>query len=305
MGEILNDLGYDQASLDACHVRQALAQQDISVCDQLSLRAARLGCQRRYAMYHGEPDRCPIEPLYRGRDPLCVAVALRDPSMCAAEGLPDREGLCRAIILRGERPCRVAHATLIAANRCARAASRWWSSLPPARSPFRIPFGFEPELTICLDQRPPEAGPDANAQDCRPNHSLLQHGLVLSSATHLIVGGRQGLPIGPREPLIELAIPLPPPELELPQEQPIEPDGASLWIDLEGNPISSAGQEVTSGHITIERFGLARGALIQGSFEAELTSPGRPPSQVSGSFRTFLRDVIAADTQDQAADAGS
>lgn len=298
--EVLGDIGYDRASLDACRARQALAQQEIEVCDELTLRAARLGCRRRYAMFHGRPDLCPREPIHDGRDPTCVAVAMRDPTMCQAAVRPDLVGLCRAIVLRGERPCRVAHQTLVAVNRCARAASRWWTALPPSHPPYKLPVGFEPELTLCAEPPSgeidggPEAGADAGADagtaGCRTNDYLVRRGIVLGPDEGLVIGGRKGLPIGPRRPLIELRLPLPEPEVEL----PVSLEDVPLWVDLRGHPIWTDGHEVEGGEVELERFGPERGDIVSGTYEADFVHPDHGPVHLRGTFRTFVRDVVRA-----------
>lgn len=292
--EVLGDVGYQRVTTDACKTRLALASQESSICDQLAVRATRNGCRRRYAMYHGDPDGCPTESRHDGRDPTCVAVAMRDHSMCYAAESDDQIGICRSIILRDERPCRVAHENLVAARRCARTAKRWWNAMPPTSSKRRLPLGFEPTLTICRRGEPSadDGGPDANSGRCRANAGLVQRGIVLLEERTVLVGARKGLPIGPRNPVIELRFP--PSEAELPVELDDSSGDVGIWIDLQAHPLHSTGHEAENVKIDLERFGTARGSIIRGTYEATLTDERGETLSLEGRFETFVRDTIAS-----------
>jgi hypothetical protein len=294
LAEVLGDVGYAAAE-DACRERQALASREIGGCEALAVRAARDGCRRRYAMFHAEPDLCPVEPEHQGRDPLCVAVAMRDHSMCLAVGALDLVGTCRAIILRDARPCRVAHETLVAAERCARAARRWWRVIPPTRPRPRLPVVLDPALSLCLSgdgrlETPPDGGGDAGVSGCLTNPVLLRRGIVVHPDRPVIVGAREGVIVGPRLPVAELRFPIP--HEELPVELDVTGPGVAAWIDLEPAHAGPSGSEADRGTITLERFGIERGAIVSGSLDVEVAARGDAASRVRGTFLTFVRDVV-------------
>lgn len=300
LGELIGDIGYTDAVTDACRTLESLAARSIERCQRLELRAARLGCRRRYAMFHGEPDQCPPEMGVETRDPVCVAVAMRDPSMCQAAITKADIGRCRAIVLRSERPCRVAHSTALAAGRCAADARRWWNAIPPRRPRPALPLVFEPSLTLCPQRRvtapdaspsaPADGGADAGAWPCRDHTALIRRGIVLRPAEGLVIGGREGQLIGPRPPLVELK--LPQPSGELPLTFTVGDPGVEAWVDLDPEAVADESLEIEEGEIEIEQFNPERGAVVAGT--TRLTIPGAPDgvAQVEGRFRSFLRDII-------------
>lgn len=301
VSELMSDIGYHEANGDTCRTLQSLAERAVEGCDELQLRAARLGCRRRYAMYHGEPDLCPETAAHDGREPLCVAVAMRDPSMCYAELDPHRVGVCRAIILRNERPCRVAHQNALAAGRCGRSAKRWWSAVPPTRPRPALPVGFTPSLSLCPTSSEGDAGAGGSIGDggrdsrCEEIAFLVKRGIVLCAREDVVIGGRSGLPIGPRRPLVELRFPPPtldgPGSSSLPLRFDVSMVDVSAWVDLEPELLTTEGRSCDEGHITVERFASKRGAIVSGTFELIAGGAGNEASRIGGSFLTFVRDV--------------
>lgn len=292
VSEVLSDVGYQGAASDACMAVQALADRSPELCDRLQVRATREGCLRRYAMFNGEPDRCPDEIEHAGREPLCVAVAMRDPSMCAAELDPARVGLCRAIVLRNERPCRVAHTTLPEVQRCAREAGRWWGAVPPSRPRQSLPNDFTPSFTFC--EGPSPAGDaDAAAPRCADVAALVARGVVLRPERGLVIGARSGPLLGPRAPAVELRTPLPPEGGELPSTTELASDGATAWIDLEPWVLGSEGEACLEGSVTLERFEPRRGSILAGTYELGACGEAGDARRFHGAFRAFVRDVMA------------
>lgn len=303
VSELMSDIGYYKATDDTCRTLQSLADRTVDVCDELQLRAARQGCKRRYAMYHGEPDLCPNTAAHGGREPLCVAVAMRDPSMCYAELDTQRVGVCRAIILRNERPCRVAYQNATAASRCGRAAKRWWSVVPPTRPRPALPVGFTPSLSLCPTSSTGDAGANANTDDggrgesCEELAYLVKRGIVLRPQEAVVVGGRSRPPIGPRRSVLELRFPRPRLEGEGSSSLPLRFDltmvNVSAWIDVDADLLTEEGSSCDMGHIEIDRFAPRRGSVVSGTFELAGGGPGNGDCRFRGSFLTFVRDVIA------------
>jgi hypothetical protein len=301
LAEVLSDVGYHGAASDACMGVQALADRSPELCERLQVRATREGCLRRYAMFHGEPDRCPDQIEHGGREPLCVAVAMRDPSMCASELDPARVGLCRAIVLRHERPCRVAHPTAVEAQRCAGDARRWWGAVPPRRPRQSLPNGFEPSLTLCRDAAAPDAGGDGadGGPACAAIAAPVQRGIVLRPERGLVIGARAGPLVGPRLPLVELRVPLPAEGAALPATYDVAAEDVTAWVDLDPASIAppgeaaDAGVSCGAGSVTLERFEPRRGAIVAGSFDLSGCGEGEAaPRRLHGAFLTYLRDVM-------------
>jgi hypothetical protein len=96
--EMLTDVGYDAFLDDVCGGLAALKERSAAGCDGLSTTAARRGCRRRLALITGEPATCPDDAVLGGREPLCLAWARRDVSLCRAVMELDRS-VCRAVIV--------------------------------------------------------------------------------------------------------------------------------------------------------------------------------------------------------------
>lgn len=123
-----------EAAVEECAVQAAVAARDPTFCerlavdfpgpeDSLSLPAAR--CHDTRARVLGRPDECPVVWFpddYPGRNPECLALARRDPSVCAFADSPAR---CRAIFAGKPESCRGV------APDCD-AAVAYWGGLVPA-----------------------------------------------------------------------------------------------------------------------------------------------------------------------------
>ena len=287
--EVLADVGFADVAVDACRGLEAIATRSPEACAGLAVRYGRLGCFRRYAMFHGEPDLCPVEPVHGGRDPVCVAVAMRDPSMCLAASPEDRLGLCRAIVLRSERPCRAVSRTAPEAAGCAAAARRWWGAMPADRPRPALPHGFAPHMTLELAHPEADAGPGRHESS-----GLLDRGIVLGGEDDgLVLGGRHQPAIGPQPPLLELRVPRP--TGELPQTYEVGPPGARAWLQLDRDAPLSSEDESLAGTVTLERFTAARGGIVEGSAELRVVASGHGTRRLEARFLTFVRDVRAGD----------
>jgi hypothetical protein len=338
VGELLQDIGYSSATTDACRSLQALAEKAPNHCDGLAISASQAGCQRRYAMYYGEPDLCPVELRHGGRHPLCLAVALRDPSMCHAALAPNEVGLCRAMILRSPRPCRVAHNTARDAQRCANEAARWWRVLPPPGTDRRLPWGFAPSATLCRQASVPlplgaplaldpieegdeqqsipgDGGPQGHDDmtrgqpaespqrepECRDNPHLLRRGVILRQGEPLVIGDRRGTAIGRNLPLFELSL-----ESQLaggtdsPAPLALGQDGVALWVSWNRAGLwHRPGRPCAAGDVRLDEFSPERGAIVSGQFEAQCGLDSLHVTNWRGGFRTFVRDVVTSDPADR------
>lgn len=304
VGGVLADLSYDEVTRDACRTLRALASKQIEECDRLQIRATKLGCRRRYAMYHGEPDLCPLELAGEQRDPSCVALAMRDPSMCYALFDAQKRGLCRAKILRSARPCRVAHETSREAALCAAAAKRWWPVVPPHRQPAKLTVGYESTLRLCTVDAPLRLIADADAApafselvdgglpNCRDSSYLVRRGALVNSDRRVVVGERRGPAFGDPIALVELEFRIPPGEL--PATLSVEADQLDAWYAPASSSLVPPSSELTSGELRLDRGARARGAIVAGLFCLDTGTRSASSSWTCGEFETFVRDILPA-----------
>ncbi len=73
-------------------------------CASLHLSSLRETCAFRSAVAAARPLSCPPAPGLRGRDPVCVALAARDASLCGAASLAER-ARCLALATGDGRRC--------------------------------------------------------------------------------------------------------------------------------------------------------------------------------------------------------
>lgn len=125
VGDALDAIGYETFLRDACRVLEAMKHEDVRRCEPIDASSLRARCRARVAMVARRPDDCPArsEAAPRlGRDPTCVAAALRSPALCAGEPR-SRRAACEALVGRDGAKC----APLPPADkdRCEREAERW------------------------------------------------------------------------------------------------------------------------------------------------------------------------------------
>jgi hypothetical protein len=86
VSDAVRSIGYDTLLRDACRILQAIKQKDGTACTAITASALQDRCETLVAIALQDPDRCPWEissEKRRGRDPMCLAVATRDPRSCA------------------------------------------------------------------------------------------------------------------------------------------------------------------------------------------------------------------------------
>ena len=138
LGDALEAVGYDTFLRDACRVIDAAKANDASRCAAIDASALEARCRATVAEVAGTPDACPGRPPSRparGRDPRCLAVASRDPRLCAAVADPLGARHVRGHA-RAQR-CGPARASgrARAKPRCARDAERWRGVLASTERP--------------------------------------------------------------------------------------------------------------------------------------------------------------------------
>jgi hypothetical protein len=122
---------------DACGLDLAVRARDPGRCAVVRLSDLRERCVFRASVAAARPDGCPAAPGLRGRDPVCVALAARDASLCGAAAYTER-ARCLALAAHDRRPCDALDPLLRPA--CVRDFDALAALIPPLpRTPARSP----------------------------------------------------------------------------------------------------------------------------------------------------------------------
>lgn len=126
VGDALGAIGYETLLRDACRLLEAAKDKKRESCDKIDSSALRARCQSWVAIVAQAPDGCPMQfegVVTRGRDASCIAVASKDPRLCAAEGRANARATCEAMTLRDPAKCDA----LLGGQRslCQREVARW------------------------------------------------------------------------------------------------------------------------------------------------------------------------------------
>lgn len=132
VGDALRAIGYDTFLRDACRLLEAAKDRKRESCDRIDSSALKSRCQSWVAMIAQTPDACPFlfEGLpTRGRQIMCLAVAGKDPRLCAGEPRTAPRATCEAMTTREESKCDV----LLPSDKpsCKREVARWRALLAP------------------------------------------------------------------------------------------------------------------------------------------------------------------------------
>jgi hypothetical protein len=142
VGDAIRAIGYETFLRDACRILDAAKRGDARACDAIDASALRGRCQAVTAMVAGKIEGCPWampDDHARGREATCVAVAARDPRLCAGEARNAR-ATCEAIAAHDESRCRLAAGD---SRECRREAARWKRVMEP-------PAGATPAIAPAL-----------------------------------------------------------------------------------------------------------------------------------------------------------
>ena len=131
VGDALGAIGYDTFLRDACRLLEAAKDKRRETCAKIDASALRSRCEAWVAMIAQTPEACPLQfegVVTRGRQSTCVAVATKDPRLCAGEGRSTARATCAALVAREPAKCDA----LAPAERpaCQREVTRWRSLLP-------------------------------------------------------------------------------------------------------------------------------------------------------------------------------
>jgi len=261
VGDALEAIGYDTFLRDACRLLDAAKARDGKRCEAIDASSLRGRCEATVAEIAGTPDACPWElPTRRslGRDAACVAIAARDPRLCAGESDSAARATCEAIARHDAAPCKELPLRADQA-RCARDAERWRTATPAADAkaePLPAPAG---KLHV--------EGGDAGAPIDADLAVDLAHGVVLveqRDGVRLVVG-----------PLTEAGVGFVAPS---PQHR------ASLALELF---VTGGGGRASAAHA-----GAAKEAAQPARIErAELLLPGHLPLSTPAASSTLVAKV--------------
>lgn len=267
--QTLEDLSYDTAFRDACIAARAEAGHSLALCAELGVTALRDRCRERVAIATGDPTGCPAARSRDGHDPLCLALASRDPRLCVAAGTVER-AVCEAVLVDGD-----AHA-------CARLPVELRAACTSRITRLAALASFEVERAEAL-----ETSASLTIGDAEP----LELAIAARGARIAYAGCEPTLELGEEratglhrpESTWRLRVPA---AGAAPYESTIGVLGAS--IEVETHELRSA--SVANGRVSIAALDRTLGGRVEGSFAGQLAN-GTTPVSVSGAFVTFVRDI--------------
>lgn len=284
VAEGIGDLGYDAFFDDVCNGMAAVRAGDVEGCDALMVSNARAGCRRRLALVRGDPFACPNDRVASGRDPVCVAWAARDPSLCRAAPIDDR-ARCAAILAGSAEACRRERGGDRA--RCEAELRRYASALGDERHASRAPTR---DAVLRAELTEEGAAPITIVEDVLARGVRLEpRGCRWAIALEGPFGSAPPPSVG--EPAaatlaIELSIPA---GAEPPLALPVGALGAVLGVahPTHGSFSSLGGGE---GEVELSAFEPRLGGALEGAFHATLHR-GLVEIELVGRFQTFVRDL--------------
>lgn len=316
--DAMSGLGYDTFVRDACRLLGAAKDREAAGCEKVDASALRSKCLSWVAMLAESPERCPLafrdEPS-RGRAVTCVAVAAKDPRLCAGETRAADRATCEGLTTRLPSRCD----RLLPRERatCTREVERWRELLrPPLEG---LPPLVAPRAKLML--RPKEdPAPAASETDAS---TLFERGIVVVTRlgrAHVdaeLAGDAPSLRFAAspnRAPKFGLGVTFASAEstkeptatldsftLEIPGATTVVCDGKASVGATSAVGAASAGRDAATGsekpcdlrlvHASVDR---TRG----GKFDVKITGTVRTTGRtydVDAELSTFVRDVVEDD----------
>jgi hypothetical protein len=304
VGDALRAIGYDTFLRDACRQLEAAHDRTRDACEKIDSSALKKQCRSWVARIGQTPDGCPLDvegAPSRGRSPTCVAVAGKDPRLCAGEPRTAARATCEALVYRDEKKCDV----LLPTDRpaCKRELARWRPLLAaPLEGLPKLP-ARRGKLTIHgADGTKDPSSPETDLAADYARGAVVVTGRSRRRFELGSVGEVDALRIGGglvRKPRVGVAIilessPLSPKDeakpsldrfdLEIPGELPLScgpGEGGETTAKCELRVVSARADEARAGEIAL-------------ALEGTVSSGGRS-YQVKLDAATFVRDVVAED----------
>ena len=293
LGDVLEAIGYDTFLSDACQLLAAAKSRDAKRCASIDASLLRERCEATVAEVAGDPDACPWAVADRpreGRDPACLAIALRDARLCASIIGTTARATCEAVASHDGKACGRLGGK--AAAQCERSATRWARAIGPSGEA-QPPLASSETVTFARSSpgSAASAGPAATA-DLRPD---VQRGLVL-------VESYDGLRLhaGTSDDGVDLIGPSPHAGVSFSFELFVPAGG--------GAPVVERAALRVPGQLPVT-WGSSRGSMQAklrleprraGTVEISLEADVKEPSATTGAWhlhadvRTFVRDTVHA-----------
>ncbi len=281
LAEALADIGYVRVVDDVCAGIAAERARSGEACDALSVSAVQRGCRRRVALLAANPDLCPRDALGSGRDPVCLAWARRDASLCRAANGTDRPR-CEAVLSGDADRC---DAIPLEDQRavCRAEIARYHASLGEERTASDAPLRAASALTYVVERGDERSDPLPIAIDLERGVHLAAeqcvYRVVFGSAERIAT--RTVRPDGDPECAFQAVIA----RSNAPLTAPIDAASARIVVPAEGTAQGSA-----IGSIRVTAIAYERGAPFAADVQLTMPLVGAT-AVVSGTLRTFVRDL--------------
>ncbi|MBX3186405.1 MAG: hypothetical protein KF819_05285 [Labilithrix sp.] len=294
VGDALRAIGYDTFLRDACRLLEAAKDKKRETCDRIDSSALRVRCQAWVAMVAQTPEACPLVfegVATRGRAMTCVAVAGKDPRLCAGEARTGARATCEALAHRDESKCNV----LLPAEQasCKREVVRWRSLLSP-------PLDGLPKLPEARGKLvvKGEAGtPDPPTSEADLATEVARGAVVVTSRDRArveigMIGESETTRIAPspnRRPRLGIAVLLEPSPSD---KEPPKPLLERLELEIPGEATLVHPASRCDCRVTTARVDKTRGGEVAIALHGKIGSGSRS-YEIDVDLRTFVRDVVA------------
>ena len=294
VGDGLRAIGYDTFLRDACRLLEAAKDKKRETCDRIDSSPMRARCQSWVAMVAQTPDACPLlfeGVATRGRNMTCLAVAGKDPRLCAGEPRTATRATCEALASREDARCE----TLAPSDRpsCKRELARW-------RSLLAAPLTGMPKLQAArgkLSVKGDAGTPDPPTSEADLATELARGGVVVTSRERSrvelgMIGESETSRIAPspnRRPRLGLAVLLEPgPTPKDPQKALLE----RLELEIPGEATLVYPGVRCDCRVTTSRVERTRGGEIALAVQGTV-SAGTRTYKIEVELATWVRDVVS------------
>ncbi len=279
VGDALDALGYDTFLRDACRVIEAVKARSTAPCDPITARSLRDRCAMSVAVVLGDSQTCPMEG--QAHDPLCVALARRDPRLCVSVPA-DRRASCRAMLAKDPKKCG-------GEGRCVRRVERWRRLLPEAASKPELGTKVTLQLTATSD-----GGRSKPVEVDLSTYVYPAMVVKLAGTTRILIGEMASAPWPPytiaTEPRASVVLVASPENIK----QGVRSlGGDALGFELLVPKVAavSSKTERTPATVTMDMVGTDIGSPVRFTVEADVGEEGAS-WHVSLRVNTYVRDVV-------------
>jgi len=285
VGDALEAIGYDTLVRDACRLLDAAKARDAKRCADIMASALQRRCEINVAELAGDPEGCPFDiPGYpdRGRDAVCVALAARDGSLCAAALDRTARATCSALAGHDAAPCK--QLPLRSDQlRCARDEERWAGVLPAAEAPAKAAPAASGKVSLTGD-----AGAGAGGEfalDVSRGVVVLDRlegaHVMLGSMDRVGTGFIVASPTAPKTFAAEVVVPADPKKAHVDTAQ----------LDVPGRPpLTIDGSRAAALVVRVTTLDKRRGGAVVLSIDGRLDEA----SELHATATTYVRDVVSS-----------